>query len=291
MEQQQLSMQQLIANGTTTLRNGIAEMPFWAEEVALVVAIATVYIIVHHGLTFIQKECRSGASHRKLLEDEPTPLSRPMTRPGPWNLAQRFYSGSVDNPATHLVPLPKAQAATHTPKTSRDFPGITDRRFTGVVISYKPEEGYGFIQCPELHDIFGRDVFLHRLQIGRFDVGAYVSFGIFLNKNSQPQAKELAPPSQPEELALPADALGFAPQKTKRLPPKPLPRLCQQQQWRQQQQQQHCNDVARSMGRPTWEELMKSQPASCEAWLSTVCPTGEPRSTLRNREAGTISAD
>eukprot|EP00419_Tripos_fusus_P046113 CAMPEP_0172827246 /NCGR_PEP_ID=MMETSP1075-20121228/19978_1 /TAXON_ID=2916 /ORGANISM="Ceratium fusus, Strain PA161109" /LENGTH=70 /DNA_ID=CAMNT_0013669027 /DNA_START=91 /DNA_END=300 /DNA_ORIENTATION=+ len=70
MEKQQQPMHkfvvQLIANGTTTLRNGIAEMPFWAEEVALVVAIATVYIIVHHGLTFIQKECRSGASHRKL---------------------------------------------------------------------------------------------------------------------------------------------------------------------------------------------------------------------------------
>merc|ERR1719510_1535025 len=125
-------------------------------------------------------------------------------------------------------------------------------RFTGIIVSYKPEEGYGFIQCPQLHDIFGRDVFLHRLQIGRYDVGAFVSFGVFLNKNSQPQAKELAVPQRPADEGLAAvaagpltaapETMGGALQKMRRLPLKPLP-----QQFQQEQQQQRSNDTAVDM--------------------------------------------
>jgi len=294
--EQQAPMQnlvvQLIANGTMTLRSCVAELPFWAEEVALIFAIAMVYIIMHFSVTLIHKECRSGASHRKLLSEEPAPTS---TRAGPWLLAQRFYGNNADSPTQRRVPLPPAQATAHTPKTYRELPGVTDRRFKGVVVSYKPEEGYGFIQCPELHDVFGRDVFLHRLQIGRFDVGASVSFGVFLNKNSQPQAKEVT------DVGASPDSSGIVAHRIRRLPPKLLP----QQQQQQQQPIQRCNDFADSpasaaaaahmarymQGRPTWEELMTSQPAPCDAaWLADGHPIGEPCSTVRRRTAGTEAA-
>uniref|UniRef100_A0A7S1RK65 CSD domain-containing protein n=1 Tax=Alexandrium catenella TaxID=2925 RepID=A0A7S1RK65_ALECA len=81
------------------------------------------------------------------------------------------------------------------PPSSRDLPGVTDRRFAGHIVSYREEEGYGFISCPELYPRFNRDVFLHRLQIGGFHVGAPVSFGVFLNKNGQPQARDLETPA------------------------------------------------------------------------------------------------
>lgn len=311
-------MVQLIANGTSTLRSGIAEMPFWAEEVAIIVAIAVVFIIIHHSLTFIVKECRGGKG--KMLDEEPVPFVRSLARPSPWLLAQRFYGTNADSAMTRRVPPPPAQAATHTPKTSRELPGVTDRRFTGVIVSYKPEEGYGFIQCPELHEIFCRDVFLHRLQIGRFDVGASVSFGVFLNKNCQPQAKEVALPLRitTDGVAAPPDTPGFAAHGIRRLPTKPL--------LHELQQQQRCNDfvadspmspeaaanLARHMqGRPMWEELMTSQPTPSEAmpvsehtfkteggWrnrsasasLANDRATGELRSIVRNRGPGTATA-
>jgi len=88
------------------------------------------------------------------------------------------------------------------PKSFMELDGVTDSRFEGVIVCYKPEDGYGFIQCPELYKRFGRDVFLHRLQVGDFQVGAAVSFGVFLNKQGLPQAKELealapAPTAEP----------------------------------------------------------------------------------------------
>jgi len=307
---------QLIAKGAATVRGGIAHMPFWAEEVALIMAIAMLYIVVHCSMMFIRNECR-GATNHKVPSEEPVPLMRSLTRPGAWLLAQRFYGSKAEGPMLRRVPPPPPQATAHTPKTSRDLPGVTDRRFTGVIVSYKPEEGYGFIQCPELHDTFGRDVFLHRLQIGRFDVGAFVSFGVFLNKNSQPQAKELGVPQRPADeglanvaatvrpLAAAPDTMGCALQKTRRLPPKPLP-----QQFQQEQQQQRQNDpavatpmsaaTAASMvrcmqGRPTWEELMMLQPPQSEelsdvskpAWLASSRSKGESHSTVRNRTAAT----
>jgi len=310
---------QLIAKGAATVRGGIAHMPFWAEEVALIMAIAMLYIVVHCSMMFIRNECR-GATNHKVPSEEPVPLMRSLTRPGAWLLAQRFYGSKAEGPMLRRVPPPPPQATAHTPKTSRDLPGVTDRRFTGVIVSYKPEEGYGFIQCPELHDTFGRDVFLHRLQIGRFDVGAFVSFGVFLNKNSQPQAKELGVPQRPADeglatvaatvrpLAAAPDTMGCALQKTRRLPPKPLPQQLQQQ-WEQQQQRQNDPAVAMStsaataasmvrcmQGRPTWEDFVMLQPPQSEelsdvskpAWLASSRSKGESHSTVRNRTAVTV---
>lgn len=40
------------------------------------------------------------------------------------------------------------------------------RRYIGVVNSFKETAGFGFISCPQAFQVYGRDVFLHRSQIG-----------------------------------------------------------------------------------------------------------------------------
>mmetsp|Transcript_9583 Transcript_9583/g.26975 ORF Transcript_9583/g.26975 Transcript_9583/m.26975 type:complete len:284 (+) Transcript_9583:151-1002(+) len=94
------------------------------------------------------------------------------------------------------APEPERSAAVRptTPHTSADIPGVTDCRFVGQIISFRAQEGYGFISCPELYQRFHRDVFLHKYQMQAFVVGNVISFGVFLNKNGQPQAKDLEVP-------------------------------------------------------------------------------------------------
>lgn len=77
------------------------------------------------------------------------------------------------------------------PPSSMEVAGVTDRRFVGIIRVFNRERGFGFIHSPELVDRFQERVFLHQLQIGPFEVGDSVSFGIFLNKDGKPQAKSL----------------------------------------------------------------------------------------------------
>eukprot|EP00409_Alexandrium_fundyense_P003644 CAMPEP_0185905930 /NCGR_PEP_ID=MMETSP0196C-20130402/5092_1 /TAXON_ID=2932 /ORGANISM="Alexandrium fundyense, Strain CCMP1719" /LENGTH=58 /DNA_ID=CAMNT_0028625567 /DNA_START=23 /DNA_END=195 /DNA_ORIENTATION=+ len=53
--------------------------------------------------------------------------------------------------------------------------------------------GFGFIDCPELHAVFGNDVFLHNKQLGEFGPGAMVTFAVCLSKDNKPQAYDLQP--------------------------------------------------------------------------------------------------
>jgi len=76
----------------------------------------------------------------------------------------------------------------------KDVDGITDKRFEGVVKSFNAQKGFGFIECEELKEMFGNDVFLHHSQLGSHEVGEPVSFSVFLNKESKPQGMELGPP-------------------------------------------------------------------------------------------------
>merc|ERR1719235_701123 len=67
-----------------------------------------------------------------------------------------------------------------------------NHRFSGRIKSYNAEEGYGFIECPQAHQIHGRDVFLHKAHIGSHIVGDWVSFTIAQNsKPGKPQARDL----------------------------------------------------------------------------------------------------
>merc|ERR1719197_1536910 len=65
-------------------------------------------------------------------------------------------------------------------------------RFQGRIKSFNAKQGFGFIECPEAHAIFGRDVFLHKAQIGDLKVGTQVTYSVEMNKQGMPQARELA---------------------------------------------------------------------------------------------------
>lgn len=76
---------------------------------------------------------------------------------------------------------------------------MTERRSHGTIKQLDPQQGFGFIQCPELQAVFGKDVFLHAKQAGTFAVGAEVSFAVALNSESRPQAYDLQPASGSSE--------------------------------------------------------------------------------------------
>lgn len=93
------------------------------------------------------------------------------------------------------APMPGAtQTAIPAPKSSKEIPGVTDSRFVGQIVQYNEEKGFGFIHCPELQPIFQKDIFLHRHQVAGFIVGENVSFGVFLSRSGQAQAKDLSVP-------------------------------------------------------------------------------------------------
>lgn len=65
---------------------------------------------------------------------------------------------------------------------------LTDRRSKGIVKGTSQVGGYDFITCPEIHAVFGNDVFVHGKQRGLFQKGQEVSFAVLLNKDNKPQA-------------------------------------------------------------------------------------------------------
>lgn len=69
--------------------------------------------------------------------------------------------------------------------------GPLDCRFNGHIKSYNAKQGFGFIECPEIAAVFGRDVFLHKAQFGDRKVGVEVTFKVEPNKHGMPQARDL----------------------------------------------------------------------------------------------------
>lgn len=70
-------------------------------------------------------------------------------------------------------------------------PVAADKRFTGRIKSYNTEKGYGFIESSDATAVYGRDVFLHKMHVGSFSVGSFVTFQVDINKQGMPQAREL----------------------------------------------------------------------------------------------------
>jgi len=64
----------------------------------------------------------------------------------------------------------------------------------GVIKSFNPNNGYGFIECMEIKERFNADVFLHRQQLGNYQVGDTVKFTAYLNSSGKPQGKDLLDP-------------------------------------------------------------------------------------------------
>jgi len=64
--------------------------------------------------------------------------------------------------------------------------------YQGKVKSFNSEKGYGFIDCPKLKsEGYQNDVFLHRTAAVNFSVGDMVAFEVYLNRNGQPQSRDL----------------------------------------------------------------------------------------------------
>jgi len=83
--------------------------------------------------------------------------------------------------------------------------GMSLGHYSGRVKSYNPKQGYGFIDCPEAHAHYGRDVFIHKAQmgelLGRFvgpgtkldakTLSMWVRFSVEINKQGMPQARDV----------------------------------------------------------------------------------------------------
>eukprot|EP00811_Abedinium_folium_P001282 NODE_11171_length_1303_cov_4.365646.p1 GENE.NODE_11171_length_1303_cov_4.365646~~NODE_11171_length_1303_cov_4.365646.p1 ORF type:complete len:324 (+),score=73.01 NODE_11171_length_1303_cov_4.365646:88-1059(+) len=101
---------------------------------------------------------------------------------------------------------------------------LSERRSCGIIKSFSHQSGFGFIECPELRSSFGNDVFLHKNQLGSFDLGVAVTFAVALNKDGKPQAydlKQVGPAVRAQPIvaakrrcvqSLPPNHYGFPPQ-------------------------------------------------------------------------------
>lgn len=59
-----------------------------------------------------------------------------------------------------------------------------------MIKSYNAQKGFGFIDCPEARAQFGRDVFIHKAEVGSLEVGTEVIFVLETNRDGFPQARE-----------------------------------------------------------------------------------------------------
>merc|ERR1711904_286864 len=71
-----------------------------------------------------------------------------------------------------------------------EMPGVTDRRFSGVVKSLKDQK-FGFLTCEELQEIDSQDIFVHWTNLQGFTVGSEVSFAVVVNDKGGFKAVDL----------------------------------------------------------------------------------------------------
>lgn len=81
-------------------------------------------------------------------------------------------------------------------------------QFYGIVKSYNPEKGFGFIVCDALKNQHDGDVYLHSRHIGDFKVGQEVKFQAYLH-NGRLQGRELQ-----DATGMVGPQTGFAPLPT-----------------------------------------------------------------------------
>jgi len=75
--------------------------------------------------------------------------------------------------------------------------GMAEKRAMGTLKSFSQKTGFGFIACPELHKVFGADVFVHVKQMGPYSgilmPGTAVTFAVVMGKENKPQAYDVQP--------------------------------------------------------------------------------------------------
>jgi len=68
----------------------------------------------------------------------------------------------------------------------------TEKRYVGVIKSFNTAKGIGFVECPEIMEKFGCEVFLHASQVQNDEaVGDMISFTVQLGRLGQPRAKDI----------------------------------------------------------------------------------------------------
>jgi len=101
------------------------------------------------------------------------------------NLAPAFVEPMVPEPVR--PPQHRKQPSLQPSQRPPAGPG----HFIGTVKKFDRAKRFGFIECTELFQQFGRDVFLSDVQIGNFDNGSVVAFQMTLNQQGFPQAQDL----------------------------------------------------------------------------------------------------
>jgi len=110
----------------------------------------------------------------------------------------------ADNAVTVITSVLQARPELAPPVVNFSVPDLTyppakaliERRAQGTIKSFCQEKGFGFIDCEELKEVFGNDVFLHHAQCGSFGKGSEVSFAVMLSKDNKPQAYDLIVPGK-----------------------------------------------------------------------------------------------
>jgi len=74
--------------------------------------------------------------------------------------------------------------------------------FIGVLKTWNPEKGYGFIKCDDINSMgYGGDVFVNQKNIGNFQVGSMVGFTVY-NLNGKVQARDLVDAAEVSEASV-----------------------------------------------------------------------------------------
>jgi len=67
----------------------------------------------------------------------------------------------------------------------------SDQEYVGVVSSFRPYSGYGFLSCAQTMEVYGSDVYIHRDQYTEFNIGDAVHFRVAVNSNKVPVARQV----------------------------------------------------------------------------------------------------
>mmetsp|Transcript_39670 Transcript_39670/g.113278 ORF Transcript_39670/g.113278 Transcript_39670/m.113278 type:complete len:198 (+) Transcript_39670:3-596(+) len=95
----------------------------------------------------------------------------------------------------------------------------SSRKFTGSVFKWDDDQGWGFISCLDARKVYGKDVFLHKAEIGgvadlyrqrtKIEVknGDWVQFCVEISRG-KPRARDVEMVDTPEEYRKPGEGAG-----------------------------------------------------------------------------------
>mmetsp|Transcript_5561 Transcript_5561/g.16977 ORF Transcript_5561/g.16977 Transcript_5561/m.16977 type:complete len:447 (+) Transcript_5561:69-1409(+) len=111
---------------------------------------------------------------------------------------------------------PQATELTIPPHGSIGFEGERGCTFSGTIKNFNTEKGFGFIEGVMVREVFGKDIFVHKRELGEHtpSPGDVVCFSVELDNNGQPQAKYVSfgtVPSHPFGLAPAGEAAAEPP--------------------------------------------------------------------------------